>query len=85
VGQPLPYGRGLVYALLELADRVRLQPGTALSISTPILESPANPVRSVMRQFTSELLDKPWFYDARNVAALSHHARHAPRSRPECP
>ncbi|MGA2149743.1 MAG: glycoside hydrolase family 20 zincin-like fold domain-containing protein [Bryobacteraceae bacterium] len=55
--------RGLVYALLELADRVRLQPGTALKISTPIVESPANPVRSVMRQFTSELLDKPWFYD----------------------
>jgi hypothetical protein len=57
--------RGLVYALLELADRVRLlqPPLTALKIGQPIVESPANPVRSVMRQFTSELFDKPWFYD----------------------
>ncbi len=57
--------RGLVYALLELADRVHLRsgPGAVLQIAPPIVESPANPVRSVMRQFTSELLDKPWFYD----------------------
>jgi len=31
--------------------------------SPAIVKSPANAVRSVMRQFTSELLDKPWFYD----------------------
>lgn len=57
--------RGLVYALLELADRVRLgQPmDAALKIDKPIVERPANMVRSVMRQFTSEPLDKPWFYD----------------------
>jgi hypothetical protein len=57
--------RGLSYALLELTDRVRFgaSPGQALSIDTPIAERPANPVRSVMRQFTSELMDKPWFYD----------------------
>jgi hypothetical protein len=64
----LAYGadpRGLVYALLELADRVRLRsrPDAALKIDKPIVERPANPVRSVMRQFTSEPLDKPWFYD----------------------
>jgi hypothetical protein len=53
--------RGLTYALCELADRVRH--GESLQIDRPILESPSNPVRSVMRQFTSELLDKPWFYD----------------------
>lgn len=56
--------RGLSYALLELADRVRH--GTsemALQIGRPVVEKPANSVRSVMRQFTSELLDKPWFYD----------------------
>ena len=57
--------RGLVYALLELADRVRLRPGpdAALQTGRPIMERPANRVRSVMRQFTSEALDKPWFYD----------------------
>jgi len=55
--------RGLVYALLELADRVRLNPQAALKIDRPVTEQPANPVRSVMRQFTSEPLDKPWFYD----------------------
>ena len=53
--------RGLTYALLELADRVRH--GLPLEIPKPVAERPANPVRSVMRQFTSETLDKPWFYD----------------------
>ncbi|HEY0282304.1 MAG TPA: twin-arginine translocation signal domain-containing protein, partial [Rhizomicrobium sp.] len=53
--------RGITYALLELADRVRH--GAALKIATPIAERPANPVRSVMRQFVSEMYDKPWFYD----------------------
>jgi hypothetical protein len=55
--------RGLVYALYELADRVKYAPKTALSFPAPLVESPANPVRSVMRQFVSEKLDKPWFYD----------------------
>ena len=56
--------RGLVYALGELADRVRFAaPDAALRIPHPIVERPANPVRSIMRQFTSELLDKPWFND----------------------
>ncbi|MEO8367947.1 MAG: hypothetical protein ABI806_01940 [Candidatus Solibacter sp.] len=55
--------RGLVYALLEVADRVRLMPlDTALQVSS-VADKPANGVRSVMRQFNSELLDKPWFYD----------------------
>ncbi|MDE2498672.1 MAG: twin-arginine translocation signal domain-containing protein, partial [Alphaproteobacteria bacterium] len=53
--------RGLSYALLELADRVRH--GATLTIAKPIVERPGNPVRSIMRQFTSEVLDKPWFYD----------------------
>jgi len=53
--------RGLTYALLELADRARH--GMPLDIPKPVAEQPANAVRSVMRQFTSEALDKPWFYD----------------------
>ncbi|HUB77422.1 MAG TPA: twin-arginine translocation signal domain-containing protein [Bryobacteraceae bacterium] len=57
--------RGLVYALLDLADRARRPMGSRgpLFVSFPLVERPANEVRSVMRQFTSEPLDKPWFYD----------------------
>ncbi|HEX3747373.1 MAG TPA: hypothetical protein VHW09_25730 [Bryobacteraceae bacterium] len=57
--------RGLVYALLELADRARHPMGSRgpLWVALPVVERPANEVRSVMRQFTSEPLDKPWFYD----------------------
>lgn len=53
--------RGLAYALCEIADGVRH--GSALQIGRTIIESPANPVRSVMRQFVSSLLDKAWFYN----------------------
>ncbi|HKV38480.1 MAG TPA: twin-arginine translocation signal domain-containing protein [Blastocatellia bacterium] len=57
--------RGLAYAMSELTDRISLapRPDTALRIDKPIIERPANAVRGVMRQFTCELLDKPWFYD----------------------
>jgi hypothetical protein len=57
--------RGLVYALLELADRARHPMGSRgpFWVGLPVVERPANEVRSVMRQFTSEPLDKPWFYD----------------------
>jgi hypothetical protein len=57
--------RGVVYALLELADRACHPAGSRgpLWVGLPVVERPANEVRSVMRQFTSEPLDKPWFYD----------------------
>jgi hypothetical protein len=57
--------RGLTYALLELADRVRCanDPMAALALSEPVAERPANPVRSVMRLFTSEVEDKLWYND----------------------
>jgi hypothetical protein len=57
--------RGLAYALLELADRVRHcdDPLAALAIPKPVVERPANTVRSVTRLFTSEVEDKPWFND----------------------
>ena len=57
--------RGLVYALLELADRIRLanEPLAALKAVKPVSEQPANPIRSVMRAFASEVEDKAWFYD----------------------
>jgi hypothetical protein len=57
--------RGLVYALLELADRAQhaADPVAALEIESPVVESPANVVRSVTRLFTSDVEDKPWYND----------------------
>jgi hypothetical protein len=57
--------RGLVYSQLELADRVSQasDPIAALAIQAPIVERPANAVRSVMRCFESDVEDKSWFYD----------------------
>jgi len=57
--------RGLVYALLELADRVTSagDPLAELRSLRPSAEQPANPVRSVARLFTSDVEDKGWFHD----------------------
>jgi hypothetical protein len=55
--------RGLVYALLELADRVNFsaEPLAALKIEKPLSERPANVIRSVSRGFNSDVEDKSWF------------------------
>jgi hypothetical protein len=57
--------RGLMYALLELADRVAHaeQPLAALDVRRPVVERPANPIRSVARLFTSDVEDKAWIHD----------------------
>ncbi len=57
--------RGYVYALTELADRVRYggDPVAALTPAAPVETRPANAVRSIARAFVSEVEDKPWFYD----------------------
>ncbi|MBI4624778.1 MAG: hypothetical protein HY736_16370 [Verrucomicrobia bacterium] len=57
--------RGLVYGLLELADRVKYsdEPLAALGGVERIVEQPANPIRSVARLFSSDVEDKGWFYD----------------------
>ncbi len=57
--------RGLAYAVHELADRFEHSHDAAevLRIDSPIVESPANRVRSVTRLFCSEAEDKVWFYD----------------------
>lgn len=57
--------RGLVYGILELADRVEFgdDPFTALHLSQPFAETTPNKVRSVARAFCSEEHDKPWYYD----------------------
>jgi hypothetical protein len=57
--------RGLVYALLELADRVRHsgQPLAALDIRKSIVERPANAIRGVTRLFCSDVEDQPWYND----------------------
>jgi hypothetical protein len=57
--------RGLTYALTEVAGRVRAaaDPLAALAQRTAAVERPANAVRGVMRQFTSEALDTAWYHD----------------------
>lgn len=57
--------RGLVYALLELTDRVKhaFEPLQDLSHIQTTVEKPANRVRGICRAFVSDVEDKPWFYD----------------------
>jgi hypothetical protein len=57
--------RGLVYAVLELADRVEHgdDPARAVRLDGPVVEEPANAVRSVARCFASDVHDLPWFQD----------------------
>jgi hypothetical protein len=57
--------RGLVYAVLELADRVRYSPDPHAALEAPqaFVEQPANRIRSISRCFESDVEDKPWFYD----------------------
>jgi hypothetical protein len=57
--------RGLVYALLELADRVQnsTQPLESINIQKAVIEKPANKIRSLTRLFVSDVEDKPWYND----------------------
>ncbi len=57
--------RGIVYGILELAERIRLSddPMAELHLPSPIIETTPNKVRSVLRAFCSEIEDKAWFYD----------------------
>src|ERR1051326_3730027 len=48
--------RGLVYALLEVADRVRY--AGSLKLARPFAEKPANTIRSINRCFESDVEDK---------------------------
>ena len=61
--------RGLVYALLDLADRVQTALDAAgalaaLAIQKAVAETPANAIRGVNRLFTSDVEDKPWYNDS---------------------
>lgn len=60
-----PDATGLVYGLLDLADRTThaSDPTQALRTLATVVQSPANAIRSVTRLFTSEPEDKPWFHD----------------------
>jgi hypothetical protein len=57
--------RGLVYAVLELADRVELEsdPLEAIRSERPLVKEPANRVRSVARLFCSDVEDLGWLRD----------------------
>lgn len=56
---------GLVYAVLELADRVRhhADPLAGLAPDRGVVESPANRIRCISRAFCSDVEDKPWYDD----------------------
>jgi hypothetical protein len=57
--------RGITYAILDAADRIRFSDDAVdvLSLPNPIIETTPNKVRSVLRAFCSEIEDKSWFYD----------------------
>jgi hypothetical protein len=57
--------RGVVYALLELADRVQYahDPLAVLKAVKPVCERPANEIRGVARSFVSNVEDKTWYHD----------------------
>jgi hypothetical protein len=57
--------RGLMYAILEVADRVVHSdpPLAAIEAQKPIVEQPANAIRSIARLFVSNVEDLPWYRD----------------------
>ncbi|PWT94503.1 MAG: hypothetical protein C5B55_02635 [Blastocatellia bacterium] len=57
--------RGLVYALLELCDRLNnaFAQTEVFGILSAISERPTNSIRSILRLFASEVEDKAWFND----------------------
>src|SRR5262249_28769980 len=57
--------RGLVYGVLELADRVRFAPNPLKDLQSidSIVQRPANKIRSIGRPFNSDVEDKTWYYD----------------------
>ena len=52
--------RGLVYGVTDLARRAGQE---RFGVTEPVMERPANPVRSVTRCFVSDVEDKPWYND----------------------
>jgi hypothetical protein len=71
--------RGLVYALLELSDRVNCgtDPLADLGNIHESVEKPANRIRGISRAFVSDVEDKPWFNDRemwpRYLSTLARH------------
>ncbi|WP_422026646.1 hypothetical protein [Roseovarius sp.] len=57
--------RGLIYAITELADRLRTMPTPeqAFDMPLPLVGEPATRVRSLSKCFSSEVEDLPWFRD----------------------
>ncbi len=57
--------RGMVYAVLELADRVRYARAAldALKLAAQVSDRPANVIRSISRCFQSDVEDKSWYHD----------------------
>jgi hypothetical protein len=60
-----PDVRGLMYAVLELADRVRHgdDPMRALEVTVPFAEQPFNSLRAIGRPLVSDVEDLSWYHD----------------------
>ncbi len=73
-------GRGLSYALLELADRVNLggNPLDELKAIKPAVENPANSIRSACRLFAKRYRGQTLVQRSRVLAALSDNACNKP-------
>ena len=44
-------------------SNIQIDPLDSLNIQKPVVEQPANVIRSLNRLFVSEIEDKPWYYD----------------------
>jgi len=57
--------RGTMYALLELADRVRYSDNASVALiqGRDVIEQPANQIRSMLRMFASDVEDQGWYHD----------------------
>src|SRR5690606_26949040 len=71
--------RGLIYAITELADRVRFSRSLSDAFDLPVdlVQRPTAAVRSVSKSFQSEIEDLSWFHDRSGWEAyLTHLVTH---------
>jgi hypothetical protein len=54
--------RGIVYSVLEIADRVRYT-ANPFNLAAQVSDRPANTIRSISRCFQSDVEDKSWYHD----------------------
>ena len=56
--------RGVVYAVMELADQAAAGVDPSVpALAKPVVQQPVNRIRSVLRIFSSDVEDRPWYND----------------------